>query len=49
MSIDSATTTAVREVRAQVADLHAELVTAGLVAWTAGNISARIPGADSRP
>jgi L-ribulose-5-phosphate 4-epimerase len=46
MSIDSATTTAVREVRAQVAGLHAELVTAGLVAWTAGNISARIPGAD---
>ena len=46
MSIDSATTTAVREARAQVAGLHAELVTAGLVAWTAGNISARIPGAD---
>ncbi len=46
MSIDSVTTTAVREVRAQVAGLHAELVTAGLVAWTAGNISARIPGAD---
>ncbi|MGH3399857.1 MAG: class II aldolase/adducin family protein, partial [Streptosporangiaceae bacterium] len=46
MSIDSATTTAVREVRAQVAGLHAELVTSGLVAWTAGNISARIPGAD---
>jgi L-ribulose-5-phosphate 4-epimerase len=46
MSIDSVTTTAVREVRAQVAGLHAELVTAGLVAWTAGNISARIPGAN---
>ncbi len=44
MSIDSATTTAVREVRAQVAGLHAELVTAGLVAWTSGNISARVPG-----
>jgi len=46
MSIDSATTTAVHEARVQVAALHAELVTAGLVAWTAGNISARIPGAD---
>ncbi len=44
MSIDSATTTAVREARAQVAVLHAELVTAGLVAWTSGNISARVPG-----
>ena len=46
MSIDSASTTAVREARAQVAALHAELVTAGLVAWTSGNISARVPGAD---
>jgi len=45
MSIDSATTTAVLEARANVAALHAELVTAGLVAWTSGNISARVPGA----
>jgi L-ribulose-5-phosphate 4-epimerase len=46
MSIDSAVTTAVREARAQVASLHAELVTAHLVAWTSGNISARVPGTD---
>jgi len=32
--------------RRQVADLHAELVTNGLVVWTAGNVSARVPGAD---
>jgi L-ribulose-5-phosphate 4-epimerase len=27
-------------------DLHADLVAAGLVAWTSGNISARVPGED---
>jgi L-ribulose-5-phosphate 4-epimerase len=32
--------------RAQVSALHAELVRYGLVAWTAGNISARVPGRD---
>ncbi len=32
--------------RAEVADLHAELVRYGLVIWTAGNVSARVPGAD---
>jgi L-ribulose-5-phosphate 4-epimerase len=30
----------------EVADLHAELIRWGLVAWTAGNVSARIPGSD---
>jgi L-ribulose-5-phosphate 4-epimerase len=30
----------------EVADLHAELVRSGLVVWTAGNVSARVPGAD---
>jgi L-ribulose-5-phosphate 4-epimerase len=30
----------------EVADLHAELVRWGLVVWTAGNVSARLPGAD---
>ncbi|WP_425465205.1 L-ribulose-5-phosphate 4-epimerase [Nonomuraea diastatica] len=29
-----------------VADLHAELVRYGLVVWTAGNVSGRIPGGD---
>lgn len=30
----------------EVADLHAELIRWGLVVWTAGNVSARIPGTD---
>jgi L-ribulose-5-phosphate 4-epimerase len=46
MSFDPATTAALREARAHVSDLHAELVTAGLVAWTSGNISARVPGTE---
>ena len=29
-----------------VSALHAELVRNGLVAWTSGNVSARVPGAD---
>jgi L-ribulose-5-phosphate 4-epimerase len=32
--------------RRTVCDLHAELVRYRLVAWTAGNVSARVPGAD---
>ncbi|TDE43094.1 L-ribulose-5-phosphate 4-epimerase [Nonomuraea mesophila] len=32
--------------RTTVAGLHAELVRYGLVAWTAGNVSGRIPGED---
>jgi L-ribulose-5-phosphate 4-epimerase len=32
--------------RRSVSDLHADLAQAGLVAWTSGNISARVPGAD---
>lgn len=36
----------VDRVRADVARLHAELVRYGLVAWTAGNVSGRVPGAD---
>ena len=34
------------ELRQQVADLHAELTRYNLVVWTAGNISARVPGED---
>ena len=37
---------AVADVRAEVAGLHAELVRYGLVVWTAGNVSGRVPGAD---
>ena len=32
--------------RREVAELHAELTRNGLVVWTAGNVSARVPGAD---
>src|SRR5262249_42654751 len=32
--------------RLAVAELHAELVRNGLVAWTSGNVSARVPGTD---
>ncbi len=36
----------IERLRVEVADLHRELVRYGLVVWTAGNISARVPGAD---
>jgi L-ribulose-5-phosphate 4-epimerase len=34
------------EIRQAVCGLHAELAASGLVAWTSGNVSARVPGAD---
>jgi len=37
---------AVAAVREQVAALHAELVRYGLVVWTGGNVSGRVPGED---
>ncbi|WP_020524118.1 L-ribulose-5-phosphate 4-epimerase [Catelliglobosispora koreensis] len=36
--------TVIAQLRQDVATLHAELTRYGLVAWTAGNISARVPG-----
>jgi L-ribulose-5-phosphate 4-epimerase len=36
----------IRRLRGQVAVLHGELVRNGLVAWTAGNVSGRVPGAE---
>jgi L-ribulose-5-phosphate 4-epimerase len=36
----------VRALRQSVCDLHAELVRYSLVVWTAGNVSARVPGHD---
>ncbi|MEU6854612.1 L-ribulose-5-phosphate 4-epimerase [Actinacidiphila alni] len=36
----------VASLRQQVSDLHHELVRYGLVVWTAGNVSARVPGQD---
>ena len=46
MTVDSDIAETVARLRVEVADLHAELVRYGLVVWTAGNISARVPGAD---
>lgn len=46
MTLTAAVGETVALLRRQVADLHAELVTNGLVVWTAGNVSARVPGAD---
>jgi len=37
---------AIAEVREEVAKLHAELARYGLVVWTGGNISGRVPGSD---
>jgi L-ribulose-5-phosphate 4-epimerase len=37
---------AVADLRRQVAELHAELTRYDLVAWTAGNVSARVPGTE---
>lgn len=38
--------TNIAQIRETVAALHAELTRYGLVAWTAGNVSARVPGED---
>lgn len=35
---------AIQTLRRQLSDLHRELVRSGLVVWTAGNVSARVPG-----
>ena len=36
----------IARIRREVCDLHAELTRYGLVVWTAGNVSGRIPGHD---
>jgi L-ribulose-5-phosphate 4-epimerase len=46
MSTTNSIATTIDRLRKEVADLHRELVRYGLVVWTAGNISARVPGAD---
>ena len=43
---DGGTADAIRAVRADVAALHRQLVRYGLVVWTGGNISGRVPGTD---
>jgi L-ribulose-5-phosphate 4-epimerase len=44
--LDPALDPALEEIRRAVCDLHHELVRYRLVVWTAGNVSARVPGAD---
>ena len=46
MAIDQLTDSAVGQLRRTVAALHDALVRNGLVTWTSGNISGRVPGAD---
>ena len=43
---DSAVSEAIDRLRADVAALHSELVRYGLIVWTRGNVSGRVPGAD---
>ena len=46
MTIIEAVRNTVEALRAEVATLHAELPGNGLVSWTSGNVSARVPGSD---
>jgi L-ribulose-5-phosphate 4-epimerase len=46
LSAHGAVAAAIGRLRREVAELHRELTRYGLVVWTAGNISARVPGAD---
>lgn len=46
MTITSEVNRVITDLRHQVCDLHAELTHYELVIWTAGNVSARVPGRD---
>jgi L-ribulose-5-phosphate 4-epimerase len=46
MRLTQAVARSIDELRREVCALHAELPRNGLVVWTAGNVSARVPGAD---
>lgn len=46
MSVTTDVRAVVAELRAEVASLHGDLTRNGLVIWTAGNVSARVPGHD---
>ncbi|ALX05962.1 MULTISPECIES: L-ribulose-5-phosphate 4-epimerase [Aeromicrobium] len=46
MTVTADVTETLRTLRAQVSALHAELTRYELVVWTAGNVSARVPGHD---
>ena len=39
--------TDIAQIRADVCALHGELVRSNLVAWTSGNVSARVPGEEA--
>ena len=43
---EHAISAAISHTRAEVCALHAALVENNLVAWTSGNVSARVPGTD---
>lgn len=45
-TLSSALEDTIDAIRTDVADLHAELVRYGLVVWTAGNVSSRVPDTD---
>jgi L-ribulose-5-phosphate 4-epimerase len=46
VTVTSDVTDTITRLRAQVCALHAELTRYALVVWTAGNVSARVPGHD---
>jgi L-ribulose-5-phosphate 4-epimerase len=46
MSMDDETDSTVKQIRREIAELHAHLPKWELVVWTAGNVSARVPGRD---
>jgi L-ribulose-5-phosphate 4-epimerase len=46
MTVTSEITTTVAQLRQEVCELHAQLTKYQLVIWTAGNVSARVPGHD---
>jgi L-ribulose-5-phosphate 4-epimerase len=46
MTVTSEINTIVAELRREVCELHAQLTKYQLVIWTAGNVSARVPGHD---
>ncbi len=46
MKLSPQTRQHIERLRVEVCDLHAELIRWNLVVWTAGNVSARVPGAD---
>ena len=45
-SFSLAVEASIAAVRQDVSDLHSELVRNGLIVWTGGNVSGRVPGAD---